>query len=305
MLAAISLQTEVTVARTADEQTLRVSSGWPYHRELAIDAMSPEPCRDEAFSHIWAAACVFSQATQRSIGGLALRARSSIPPASGLSSSAAITVATIAALDSFFGQLIPCADLLELAYATEAVALQTGAGQMDFYGCALGGVHYLDCANQPPAPVERLAMPSPVSVLVVDTRVKRSTKDIIAAKRLRWSAGEPDMMAYVQETADRVAEIRKLLGGQDSDPWELGMLINDCQTLLRDRLRVSTELIDECVARSLARGAYGAKLTGTGLGGCLFALVPPDVEDRVVTALEGLPVTVHRGRIAESGLTVS
>jgi galactokinase len=44
--------------------------------------------------------------------------------------------------------------------------------------------------------------------------------------------------------------------------------------------------VDAC----LAGGAFGAKLTGSGHGGCLFTLVPADRVDAVRAAVRSLPV---------------
>jgi galactokinase len=52
----------------------------------------------------------------------------------------------------------------------------------------------------------------------------------------------------------------------------------------------STPLIEECVGRVLAAGAYGAKLSGSGHGGCLFALVPDDAVASVLASVGDLPV---------------
>ncbi|MFQ6326062.1 hypothetical protein ACLMAL_07975 [Nocardia sp. CWNU-33] len=72
----------------------------------------------------------------------------------------------------------------------------------------------------------------------------------------------------------------------------MGALISEAHRLLRDCVHSSTPLIEECVERCLASGAYGAKLSGSGHGGCLFALVPWDAIGRVRVAVAGLPVRV-------------
>lgn len=52
----------------------------------------------------------------------------------------------------------------------------------------------------------------------------------------------------------------------------------------------STPLTDRCVTACLEAGAYGAKLTGSGHGDCMFAVVPNDRVPTVVAALDTLPV---------------
>lgn len=52
---------------------------------------------------------------------------------------------------------------------------------------------------------------------------------------------------------------------------KLGNIFNDAHSVLQ-QLGVSHDVIDALVSISLNNGALGAKLTGGGLGGCLFAL---------------------------------
>jgi galactokinase len=48
--------------------------------------------------------------------------------------------------------------------------------------------------------------------------------------------------------------------------------------------------VRNCIEACLTAGADGAKLTGSGHGGCLFALVAPERVGRVHAALASLPV---------------
>ncbi|GAA3083426.1 hypothetical protein GCM10020000_81970 [Streptomyces olivoverticillatus] len=57
-----------------------------------------------------------------------------------------------------------------------------------------------------------------------------------------------------------------------------------------EQAHCSTPLIDGCADRTLRAGAIGAKLSGSGYGGCLFALVPDDALASVITAVADLPV---------------
>ena len=44
--------------------------------------------------------------------------------------------------------------------------------------------------------------------------------------------------------------------------------------MLRDLLKVSTDKIDRMIEASLDAGALGAKINGSGGGGCMFAYAP-------------------------------
>ncbi|NJD22475.1 MAG: GHMP kinase, partial [Melioribacter sp.] len=58
----------------------------------------------------------------------------------------------------------------------------------------------------------------------------------------------------------------------------IGELLNQHQNILRDVLRISTKKIDKMIDAALNAGAYGAKINGSGGGGCMFAYAPEKPE---------------------------
>ena len=54
---------------------------------------------------------------------------------------------------------------------------------------------------------------------------------------------------------------------------------------LRDLYEVSSDALDKLVADALAAGAYGARLTGAGFGGCVIALLPPAQAQAIITEI--------------------
>ena len=62
---------------------------------------------------------------------------------------------------------------------------------------------------------------------------------------------------------------------------EIGSLMVRNHELL-GRLGVSTPKLDKSVETLLSRGVYGAKLTGSGGGGAVIAIVEPDEQDELV-----------------------
>jgi mevalonate kinase len=61
----------------------------------------------------------------------------------------------------------------------------------------------------------------------------------------------------------------------------------DMNQLLLGSLMLSTEALEEMCAAAREAGAAGAKLTGSGGGGCMIALVAGEAEgERVREALE-------------------
>jgi len=73
---------------------------------------------------------------------------------------------------------------------------------------------------------------------------------------------------------------------QEEDYIELGKLMNENHKLLQ-QIEVSTRELDFLVNIAREHGAYGAKLTGGGLGGNMIALTPgKNLQEEVATAFE-------------------
>jgi mevalonate kinase len=175
---------------------------------------------------------------------------------------------------------------------------------MDMYSSGLGGLVYMNNSSIPPHSIERYLLDTSLSIVIADTLTPRSTADVIRSKRKRYEDQDPDLFHYVEHTKGAIQDIRKVLNTKAFDLIKLGRLITTCHGYLRDDMKVSTELLDRCVQVSCDRGAIGAKLTGTGMGGCMFALVPSRYADTVVEALSALPVHAYRTNPSNEGLIV-
>jgi galactokinase len=82
---------------------------------------------------------------------------------------------------------------------------------------------------------------------------------------------------------------------QAGDLPEIGRIALESHRSLADDFAVSTRELDLLVSLAVEAGAYGARLTGAGFGGCIVALVPPTESAAMVAAI------VARYR-AETGL---
>jgi galactokinase len=71
----------------------------------------------------------------------------------------------------------------------------------------------------------------------------------------------------------RVMEAVEALERSDMD--ELGRLLDASHASLRDLYEVSTDAVEEAVARCKRAGALGARIVGGGFGGNVLALMPP------------------------------
>ena len=55
---------------------------------------------------------------------------------------------------------------------------------------------------------------------------------------------------------------------------------------MRDDFEITVPEVDTAVDAAIAAGAYGARMTGGGFGGCVLALVEADAVDETVRAVE-------------------
>ena len=97
---------------------------------------------------------------------------------------------------------------------------------------------------------------------------------------------------------DITLRAKGLLREKRPDHRMIGTLLNDHQTILRDVLHISTPKVDAMIDAALRAGALGAKINGSGGGGCMFAYAPENTEEvaaAVRTIDEALVVRIDRG----------
>lgn len=242
----------------------------------------------DVLDHMQAAARVTLPRAE-DLAGVVVTASTDLPVRAGVSSSAALTLAVVAALRALQGGGMPgSAEACALARQAETAELGIGAGWMDFLACASGGVNQIQAGRAPRADLITASLGLPV--VLIDTRQRRATATVLASKRERYQAREPAMLTYVAETTALVEALVTVLRRPQPDYREAGRLLTEAHALLRDQAACSTPLIEACTGRVLAAGAYGAKLSGSGHGGCLFALVPDDAVAAVLDSVADLPV---------------
>lgn len=226
-----------------------------------------------------------SQGYRNRIGNVDIEIRTTLLPGAGLSSSAALGVALVKALDMKFDLGLTPREICALAYQAEAKNLVTGCGQMDMYAGGLGGLIMLDCSTDPPRHIESLKIRDDVRIIIGDTGELRNVREIISVLQQRWARNDPLMRKYVRSTQDALSATYELLRRDDWDPCEVGHLLTDCHHYLRDYADLSTNQVERLVSAALGAGAYGAKLTGAGKGGSIFALASVQQAPRVAEAM--------------------
>lgn len=107
--------------------------------------------------------------------GLRLVIYSEVPVASGLSSSAALEVAFLKALDAYYNIGLTPEEIAEIAFRAENEVAGIPCGRLDQYASSLGGAILL--YPRPPVHAERLEIGS-IGFIVVDSGIRHSVADI-------------------------------------------------------------------------------------------------------------------------------
>jgi galactokinase len=69
---------------------------------------------------------------------------------------------------------------------------------------------------------------------------------------------------------------RKILANGPIDKEQLGSLMNAHQKILQERIQNTPAIMQKQLEESLRAGALGAKIIGSGGGGCMVAMVTPE-----------------------------
>jgi mevalonate kinase len=190
---------------------------------------------------------------------------STIPQASGLGSSAAISTALIRALAAFLGRRMTDDELSQAAFEVEKIHHGTPSGIDNSVVVYQQPVYY-----QKGLPMEFLSILNPISILIIASGSAGDTRQAVANVREGWLQ-EPEQFDQIFSEIGKITrQARELItqGNHES----LGPLMDRNHTYLQD-LGVSTPEIDHLAQIARNAGALGAKLSGGGLGGHLIALV--------------------------------
>ncbi|MFI5523870.1 galactokinase [Streptomyces platensis] len=251
------------------------------------------------------------------VGGADLHYDSTVPTGAGLSSSAALEVATAFALNDLYGLGQEPQRLAQLAQRAENAFVGVPCGIMDqtAAACCTGGhALFLDTRDLTRRQIPFDLAGEGLRLLVVDTRVKHELGDGAYAERragcergaralgvralrevpyahldeaLAGLAGEPVVQALVRHIVTENHRVEEVIACLDAGRTRaIGPLLTAGHASLRDDFKISCRELDLAVDTALTAGALGARMTGGGFGGSAIVLV-----EETVAAAVGAAVT--------------
>lgn len=222
--------------------------------------------------------------------GLKLIVHSEAPPASGLGSSAALSVAALAALYSFQGKHFLPHQIARDAQRLETEYLNLECGVQDQISAAFGGVNYIE-VNYPEARVTAVPVTDDLlceletRMLVVYTGKSHFSsgthKNVIA----NFEDGNPQTLRAF-DGLDKTADLGlEALLRKDVERYAEALNLNwEYQKALHDT--ITTPRISELEASVRKVGCLGFKLNGAGAGGTAVLVSAPNAVRSVVRAIE-------------------
>lgn len=257
-----------------------------------------------------------------------LRFRSGIPVNSGSSSSTATLLSMMSALATMANVPHTPQKLAELAYRAEVVEFNAPGGMMDHLSIAFGGMRLIEFE---PKVKSREFTVDPGTFILADSQQRKNTNEVLSRirsplERVRTeldrsrkslhdltleeavdlARGDETTQQYLLgavENRNLTREAVKVLQAKSFQPEEFGRLLNEHQSVLRERLEVSTEKLDTMIDAALQAGALGGKINGSGGGGAMFVYAPenPEKVSRAIEKAGGIPFIVRKA----SGVNVN
>jgi mevalonate kinase len=219
-------------------------------------------------------AYVSSAIKKLDVKDVAVKITSDIPIGSGLGSSAAVTVATLSAINEEYSLGYVKEDIARMGHEIE-LDVQGAASPTDTFVSTMGGIVEI--------PSRKRLEPMDCGVVIGNTNKGATSKK--TARLVKQVA------VLREEYPEVINPIIKTIGSftqkgmslvSEKDYTSLGKLMNINHGLL-DALGVGTTELSALVYAARDAGAFGAKITGAGGGGCMVALT--DSPGKVASAI--------------------
>ncbi len=210
--------------------------------------------------------------------GLDVEWHSDLPMGSGLGSGAAASCAMVQAAFQALGCTNTLDEVIFMAWQGDAIAHGGYGSSLDSSTCALGG--FLSYTLEEKA--KRLPFQLSVPIIIGDTLVEHRTNEVNTHIR-KWLAEAPARMQVFRDMGYLLGHFMHAL--ETNDFKSLGHVMNLHQ-LLQEKMGTAIPESNRLIEAAISSGALGAKISGSGGGGIVIALVLPDKQAEVAAAID-------------------
>jgi galactokinase len=300
---AIPQQTRVEVCRRLDRRVEVSSQQAP---EPAFYFLGDERQRGDWLDYVQGLTWALRQAGMALDAGFDLAISSDVPLGAGLSSSHALECAVLTALADLGGLEIAVEERPKLVQRSENIYVGAPTGIMDQSAslrCTADHALFLDCRSYAVEQIPFDLAAAGLAILIINSNAphhhsdgeygarRRSCEEaarILGVPALRDvpSDGLEAALARLDDPVMRrrvrhvVTEDQRVLDTVEllkaGRIREIGPLLTASHASMRDDFEITVDQVDVAVEAALGAGAYGARMTGGGFGGCVVALIDAD-----------------------------
>ena len=237
---------------------------------------------------------------------------STIPINAGISSSSAVVVAWVHFLLQAFGCNRPITQELiaQIAYEAEVLEHNSPGGKMDQYTIGLGNIVHIETGDTFSFQTigDRLE-----TLIIGESGIPKETLGLLGTLRSKAQTAITQVAKHISDfdlttvTLEEVETMQnhveaslqpyffaaiknhsitqnalKAFKEDSLDIPKIGALMTQHHEVLKDILQITVPTIDSMIDGALNAGAYGAKIVGSGGGGCICALTSEDNKAKVI-----------------------
>ena len=255
ILCSINKRVTVTAEKTS-ERKISINS--------KIGKLELEP--DKPISEINSPLKPFYYLANKSIenkdSGIRIQIDSEIPLGAGLGSSSACCVAGAAAIFKLFGN-ISKEEILKLAIEAERTIFENTSGA-DCTVCTYGGIMEYDKNKG----FKKIEHEPNFQLVIINSNIEHSTQSMVSKVKEFENKNKEEFSKLSNLESKLVEDVLKLV--KENKIQEIGQKMNQNQEYL-ENIGISNKELTKMIKIG-QESSFGAKITGSGGGGCIFAL---------------------------------
>jgi len=203
-----------------------------------------------------------NKAVENKDTGIRIQIDSEIPLGAGLGSSSACCVAGAAAIFKLFGN-ISKEEVLKLAIEAERTIFENTSGA-DCTVCTYGGIMEYDKNKG----FKKIEHEPNFQLVIINSNMEHSTQSMVSKVKEFENKNKEEFSKLSNLESKLVEDVLKLV--KENKIQEIGQKMNQNQEYL-ENIGISNKELTKMIKIG-QESSFGAKITGSGGGGCIFAL---------------------------------
>ena len=255
ILCSINKRVTVTAEKTS-ERKISINS------EIGNLILEPNKLISEINSPLKPFYYLANKAIKNQDTGIEIKIKSEIPLGAGLGSSSACCVAGAAAIFRLFED-VSKERILELAIEAERTIFENTSGA-DCTVCTYGGI--IEYGKK--QGFKKIEDEPNFQLVIANSNIEHSTESMVSGVKIFVIKNKEKFSKLLNQESKLVEDVLKLL--KENNPEALGEKINQNQKYL-ETIGISNNQLKKMIEIG-QKTSFGAKITGSGGGGCIFAL---------------------------------